>query len=101
MATARVQLRHLAIAAHDQPVSVVLDFVHPIGPGRWSVGNGRNAGLDEAGRENAPRDHQSEIDRLSGDFWLRTEMLDKCNNGMTQLRIRNARESFGQGKAVR
>jgi hypothetical protein len=38
--------------------------------------------------------------RLGGDFWL-SEMLDKCNNGMTQLCIRNARESFGQGKAVR
>jgi hypothetical protein len=28
-------------------------------------------------------------------------MLDKCNNGTTQLRIMNARESFDQRKAVR
>src|SRR5262249_12739456 len=46
---------YLAIAAHLQSVTIVLDLVHPIRPGRRLGGTGGNAGLDEAvGTE---RDH--------------------------------------------
>jgi hypothetical protein len=40
---AHEQAHGLAIPAHDQPIAVVLDLVHPVGPGRRLVGKGRNA----------------------------------------------------------
>jgi hypothetical protein len=41
----------VALAADLQPIAVVLDLVHPIGPGGRFGGAGRDAGWDEAGRE--------------------------------------------------
>ena len=48
VAAAGEQAHWLALAADDQPVAVVLDLVHPIGPGRRLGGASRDAGLDEA-----------------------------------------------------
>jgi hypothetical protein len=38
------------VSARHQAVAVVLDLVDPAGAGRRSVGSGREAGFDEAGR---------------------------------------------------
>jgi hypothetical protein len=43
--------------AHNEPVAVVLDLVHPVGPGRRLGGNGRDAGVNEAIGTNAAREH--------------------------------------------
>jgi hypothetical protein len=48
MAAAREKAHRLAIAANDQPVSVMLDLVHPVRAGRRLGSTGRNAGVDEA-----------------------------------------------------
>ena len=37
-----------AVPAHDQPIAVVLDLVHPVGPGKRLGGKGGDAGLDKA-----------------------------------------------------
>jgi hypothetical protein len=48
IAAAGEEPHRLAVPAHDQPVTVVLDLVHPIGAG-WRLGStGRDAGVDEA-----------------------------------------------------
>jgi len=38
------------VSARHEAVAVVLDLVDPVRAGRRSVGSGREAGLDEAGR---------------------------------------------------
>jgi hypothetical protein len=48
IAAAGEEPHSLAIPADDQPITVVLDLVHPAGPGRWLVSEGRNARVDEA-----------------------------------------------------
>ena len=37
-----------AVPAHDQPISIMLDLVHPAWPRRRLGGQGRDAGIDEA-----------------------------------------------------
>jgi hypothetical protein len=39
----------VALLPGDQPVAVVLDFVHPLGPGGRPRSQGRDAGLDQTG----------------------------------------------------
>jgi hypothetical protein len=51
--------------AHDQPIAVVFDLVHPAGPGRWLVSEGRNARVDEAVGAN----NEHVRDRLVGGKW--------------------------------
>jgi hypothetical protein len=46
-AAAGEQLHHLAVAADDQAVAVVLDRVHPAGAGRRLGGKGGNARVDK------------------------------------------------------
>jgi hypothetical protein len=48
IAAAGEQADRGAVAAHDQPVPVMLDLVHPIGAGRRLGGTGRDAGVYEA-----------------------------------------------------
>jgi hypothetical protein len=42
------QGHQLALAADDQPIAVMLDLVHPFGPGRRLVGKRRDAGGDKS-----------------------------------------------------
>src|ERR1700704_5486659 len=56
---AREQAHSPAVPAHDQPIAVMFDLVHPVRPRLG--GEGGNAGLDKAFGENAPRDHSCEI----------------------------------------
>jgi hypothetical protein len=44
VAAAREQVHGRAVPAHDQPIAVVLDLVHPAGPGGRLVSKGRDAG---------------------------------------------------------
>jgi hypothetical protein len=48
MPAAREQAHGLALPAHDQPIAVVLDLVHPVRAGRWLVGEGGDAGGDKS-----------------------------------------------------
>jgi hypothetical protein len=50
-----------AVLAHDQPMAVVLDLMHPVGPGWRLGGQGRNAGVDEA--VDAAHCHGGELNR--------------------------------------
>jgi len=47
----------LAIPAHDQPITLVIDLVHPIGAGWRLGGTGRDAGIDEAIGADAAGEH--------------------------------------------
>jgi len=49
------------VSAHDQPIAVVLDVVHPVGPGRWLVGNGRDERGDKSVSPNVGSSHAGEI----------------------------------------
>jgi len=48
IAAAREQAHVGAIATDDQPIAVVLDLMHPAGPDRRLIGEGGDAGVDEA-----------------------------------------------------
>jgi hypothetical protein len=48
VAAAGEQAHGRAVAAHDQPIAVVLDLVHPTRSGGRLGGKGRDAGIDEA-----------------------------------------------------
>jgi hypothetical protein len=61
VAAAREQTHGSAVATHDQPIAVVLDLVHPVGPGRRLGGKGWDAGIDEAVGTDAAGDHGIEI----------------------------------------
>jgi hypothetical protein len=61
VAAAGEQAHGSAVATHDQPIAVVLDLVHPVGPGRRLGGKGRDAGIDEAVGTDAAGDHGIEI----------------------------------------
>jgi hypothetical protein len=51
----------LAVPAHDQPIAVVFDLVHPVGPGRRLGCNGGNARVDKLISANAACEHQDQI----------------------------------------
>jgi hypothetical protein len=57
MAAAREEAHAFAVAAHEQPVSVMLDFMDPLRAGRRLVGENRNARLNEPGGRDATLDH--------------------------------------------
>jgi DNA methylase len=61
MAAAGEQANGLAVPTHDQPIAVVLDLVHPVGPGRRLGGQRGDAGLDKAIGADAVRRHGREL----------------------------------------
>jgi hypothetical protein len=58
MAPAGEQAHALAVAADDQPITIVLDFMDPLRAGRRLVGENRDAGLNEPGGNYATLDHR-------------------------------------------
>jgi hypothetical protein len=54
----------LAPAAHDQPIAVMLDLVHPVRAGWWLGRTGRDAGIDEAISADAASEHAEKIGAL-------------------------------------
>jgi hypothetical protein len=70
-----------AIPAHDQPIAVVLDLVHPIRPGRRLGGNGRDAGGDKSV---GPRDGGSHAGAIAVS-WELLQLL--CCRGVARISI--------------
>jgi hypothetical protein len=60
-AAAGEQVHGRTVPAHDQPISVVLNLVHPAGPGRRLGGNGRDAGGDKSVSPDEGSGHAGEI----------------------------------------
>jgi hypothetical protein len=50
-----------AVPAHDQPIALVFDFMHPTGTGQWPVSKGRDAGGDKSVSPDEGSDHAREI----------------------------------------
>jgi hypothetical protein len=49
------------VPAHDQPIAVVLNFVHPVGPGRRLVSKGLDAWGDKSVSADEGSGHAGEI----------------------------------------
>ena len=45
------------VSPGHEPVAVVLDLVNPVGPRGWTVGGGRETGLDKLGLGGKPLTH--------------------------------------------
>jgi hypothetical protein len=57
MASAGEQMHRGAVSAHNEPITVVLDLVHPAGPSRRLGGKGGDARVDLAIGANAASEH--------------------------------------------